>query len=231
MITRKRKGKTVNQPLKKPKLNDECMIIDTVNVIGPNRTVWPEYRYYHTDETWQQQACARLGIRFVCSTGFQPGGPDTVLTRPDLRSLRNVGADSNCYFRALSYIITGSETQHMEIREGILSYMLTIQHLLIGRDSTGHANFLVPFNVRSVQQYIDNSGMARNGTWGTDVEMLCFSHMFNFNLYVFNADSNTWAVFSPVNIERRLPRIYTIMGAYLYLRNSHFYVVASIRRT
>ena len=61
-ITHKRKGKTVNQPLKKPKLNDECMIIDTVNVIGPNRTVWPEYRYYQTDETWQQQACARLGL-------------------------------------------------------------------------------------------------------------------------------------------------------------------------
>ena len=119
----------------------------------------------------------------------------------------------------------------MEIREGILSYMLTIQLLLIGCDSTGHANFLVPFNVRSVQQCIDNSGMARNGTWGTDVEMLCFSHMFNFNLYVFNADSNTWAIFSPVNIERRLPRTYNIMGAYLYLRNSHFYVVASIQRT
>ena len=231
MTTHKRKGETANQPFKKSKLNDDCMIIDTVNVIGPNRTVWPEYRYYQTDVTWQQQACTRLGIRFVHSTGFQPGGPDTVLTRPDLRSLRNVGADGNCYFRALSYIITGSETQHMEIREGILSYMLTIQHLLIGRDSSGHANFLVPFNVRSVQQYIDNSGMARNGTWGTDVEMLCFSHMFNFNVYVFNAESNTWAVFSPVNIERRLPRIYNIMSAYLYLRNSHFYVIASIRRT
>ena len=65
--TRKRKSKIANQPLKKPKLNDECMIIDTVNVIGPNRTVWPEYRYFQTDETWQQQACTRLGIRFVCS--------------------------------------------------------------------------------------------------------------------------------------------------------------------
>ena len=29
----------------------------------------------------------------------------------------------------------------------------------------------------SVQKYIDNSGMAKNGTWGTDVEMLCFSHI------------------------------------------------------
>ena len=104
MTTHKRKGKMTNQTIKKPKLNDECMITDTVNVIGPNRTVWPEYRYYQTDDTWQQQACTRLGIRFVRSTGFQPGGPDTVLKRPDLHSLRNVGADGNCYFRALSYV-------------------------------------------------------------------------------------------------------------------------------
>ena len=65
----------------------------------------------------------------------------------------------------------------------------------------------------------------------TDVEKLYFSHMFNFNVYAFDAGSNTWAVFSPVNIERRLPRIYTIISVYLYLFNSHFYIVASIRRT
>ena len=230
MLPLKRKSKVVNNPQKKPKQNDDCIITDAVNVVGPNRTVWPEYRYYQTDENWQQQACTRLGIRFLRSAGFQPGGPDTVLTRPDLRSLRNVQPDGNCYFRALSYVITGSEAQHMEIREAIVSYMLSIENLLIGHDSTGHANFLEPFNVHSVQQYIDNSGMARNATWGTDVEMLCFSHMFNFNVYVFDAGSNTWAVFSPVNIERTLPRIYNIKSVYLYLQRSHFYVVASIRR-
>ena len=82
-----------------------------------------------------------------------------------------------------------------------------------------------------LQEYIDNSGMARNATWGTDVEMLCFSHMFKINVHVFDAGSNIWAVFSPVNIERRLPPIYNFMSVYLYLRNSHFYIVALIRRT
>ena len=42
----------------------------------------------------------------------------------------------------------------------------------------------------SIQEYIDNSGMARNGTWDTDVEMLCFSHMFKINVHVFDAGSN-----------------------------------------
>ena len=78
------------------------------------------------------------------------------------------------------------------------------------------------------QEYIDNSGMARNATWGTDVEMLCFSHMFKINVHVFDAGSNIWAVFS---LERRLLPIYNFMSVYLYLRNSHFYIVALVRRT
>ena len=119
----------------------------------------------------------------------------------------------------------------MEIREGIISYMLSIEHLLTGYDSTGHANYLVPFNYSTVQQYIDNSDMGRSGTWGTDLEMMCFCHMLNLNLYSFHADSNTWTVFSPINIERGIPRLYNIMSVYVYLRRSHFYVVASTRRT
>ena len=86
----------------------------------------------------------------------------------------------------------------MEVCEGITSYMLSIENLLVGYDSTGHANYLVPFNYNSVQQYIDNTNMAISHTWGTDLEIICFCHMFNINLYSYDAGSNTWAVFSPV---------------------------------
>ena len=144
--------------------------------------------------------------------------------------MRSVQGDGNCLFRALSYVVTGSEAQHMEVREGITSYMLSIENLLVGYNSTGHANYLVPFNFNSVQEYLDNTNMGISHTWGTDLEMICFCHMFNVNLYSFGAGSNTWAVFSPVNIEAGLPRVYNIMSVYLYLRDQHFCVVASVRR-
>ena len=70
----------------------------------------------------------------------------------------------------------------MEICEGITSYILCIENLLVGNDNTGHTNYLVPFNVKSVTEYIDNSGMAINRTWGTDLAMICYCHMFNVNL-------------------------------------------------
>ena len=75
----KNKVKTLNRKNKRS-VKSDCTITDVENFIGPNRTVWPEYRYYQTDVTWQQGACTRLGVRFVHSTGFQPGGPDVILT-------------------------------------------------------------------------------------------------------------------------------------------------------
>jgi len=65
--------------------------------------------------------------------------------------------------------------------------MLSIESLLTGYDSTSHANYLVPFNFSSVQEYLENSGMTRNSTWGTDLEMMCFCHMFSVDLYSFHA--------------------------------------------
>ena len=65
--------------------------------------------------------------------------------------------------------------------------MLSMENLLVGYDSTGHANYSVPFNFNSVQEYIVNSGMAINCTWGTDLEMIFFCHMFNANLYSYDA--------------------------------------------
>ena len=116
----------------------------------------------------------------------QPGDPDVVLSQPDLCSLRSAQGDGNCLFRALSYVVTGSEAQHMELCEGITSYMLSTENLLVGYDSTGHANYLVPFNVNSVQEYIDNTGKAINLTLGTGLETICFCCMFNVNLYTYD---------------------------------------------
>ena len=36
----------------KQTVQGDCMITDVENVIGPNRRVWPEYRYYQTNQTW-----------------------------------------------------------------------------------------------------------------------------------------------------------------------------------
>ena len=55
---------------------------------------------------------ANCWIRFVRPFQRQEGESDMILTRPDMRSLRSIGGDGNCLFRALCYIISGSEAKH-----------------------------------------------------------------------------------------------------------------------
>ena len=45
--------------------------------------------------------------------------------------------------------------------------MLSIEPLLTGYDSTGHANYLVLFNFSTVQEYIDSSAMSISGIRNT----------------------------------------------------------------
>ena len=72
-----------------------------------------------------------MGLQFAQEFQCQSGGIDVILTKPNLRTLRNVQGDGNCLFRAMSFVITGCERQHMEVRNAILSYMLYIENLLI----------------------------------------------------------------------------------------------------
>ena len=73
---------------------------EVVHVHRPtvSRTEWPEYRYYPIDEEWQRQTCRTLGLQFVQQFLRQNGGPDVILTKPDLRSIRKIGKDGNCLF-------------------------------------------------------------------------------------------------------------------------------------
>ena len=108
---------------KKRKVADydkDCEVMAVHRPAAP-RYEWSDYRYYPVNEAWQQQACELLGIRFVRPFQRQDGRSDMILTRPDMRSLRSIGGDGNCLFRALCYIISGSEAQHGELRRAICS--------------------------------------------------------------------------------------------------------------
>ena len=89
-----------------------------------------------------------------------------ILTRPDLRSLRSIGGDGHCMFCSLSYVISGSEEHHFEIRLAIVAHMLTIPHLVSGIGPDSNRNYLVTYDAgyRSVEDYLVRSRMGEDGT-------------------------------------------------------------------
>ena len=85
--------------------------------------------------SWQRTACAVLDVQYYNSNNMKVSGLDgemhQPLTEPNLRRVKRIGGDGNCLFRSFSYIVTGSEEHHMEIRQSILLHMIEISGLLI----------------------------------------------------------------------------------------------------
>ena len=88
---------------KKIRIDTDCQIINTEGVRCLSRTAWPAYRYHQVDETWQRNACIRMGLQFREVFQCQDGGTNVILTRPIMSTLQNVYGDGNCLFRAFSY--------------------------------------------------------------------------------------------------------------------------------
>ena len=193
------------------------------------RTEWADYRYFPVDEAWQREACRVLNLRFIQPFQRESGGPDVILTLPDTSCLIHIGGDGNCLFRAMSFIITGSESQHYELRSSIIAHMFNIPELLTGRGADEHRNYLTYYHggYHSVEDYLTRTSMAEEGTWGTDFEMCLLAHMLNTVVYSYKA-GQYWIACFPKGIDHALSEDVSKRSLYIYYTGNHFNVVTRV---
>ena len=123
--------------------------------------------------------------------------------------------DGNCYFRAISYIITESEENHHVIRNRVVQFMCgTI------------SDILQKYLNQSVNNYVNLSAMARNGV-ATDAEIMATASLFEHDIVVYtkSGDSLEWLTF-PSSIT-----LTDTSMTELYLENlsEHFNVVINVQ--
>uniref|UniRef100_A0A1X7U1U8 OTU domain-containing protein n=1 Tax=Amphimedon queenslandica TaxID=400682 RepID=A0A1X7U1U8_AMPQE len=83
------------------------------------RRQW-DYVYYPGNEEFQRRLCEILNLKFVTAARILPGSPTTPLSNERVpNSTLDVPGDGNCLFYALLYLITGSISQHYELRKAI----------------------------------------------------------------------------------------------------------------
>ncbi len=63
------------------------------------KMTWPQFRFFVIDEEWQR---FQFGLQFVSRCKTSGGDCNTVLTGPDMRSIKVMLGDGNCLFRSLS---------------------------------------------------------------------------------------------------------------------------------
>ena len=177
---------------------------------GPSHQ-WVNYRFYSVDEQWQRDKCNFLGLPFHSPNGVSRGAPDLVLTQID--STQRI---RGYLFRCFSYLITGSENHHFEIRSRLIEHMPNIP------------NVFTDTSVHSVDQYLRKSRMDRSRTWGTDKEVMALSHLLNTTIYTYTTTSGDWGRSSPNQVD---PSLHSpISEQSMYIRNlslTHFDVVVS----
>ena len=113
----------------------ESSSADLVCLSSPQPGVprWREVcRYNPLTPELQQQVCQQLSLRFVCANKCSAGGPGIALNYPT--SVHRIQGDGNCLFRALSYVITGTERQHLRLRHAIVRHLRSTEecHSLLG---------------------------------------------------------------------------------------------------
>ena len=109
--------------------------------------------------------------------------------------LLHILGDGNCLFRALSYVITGQQLYHAQIRHEIINHMMNIE------------KFLMPHMNTSLNCYLDKTGMAESGVWGTDIEILSASSLLSTDIFVYTKFGNTykWQKFSRTMLGGKKP--------------------------
>ena len=101
------------------KLKSDVYVVEKGSHSGPSgqHSEWPDMRFHPVNSQCQQELCQRLGVQYHRPNRFGSGGPHCVLTRPNLGTVRHILGDGNCLFRALSYVVIGSENDHMAVLE------------------------------------------------------------------------------------------------------------------
>lgn len=150
---------------------------------------------------WQLNTAKKLGIRVQYYMRYGSSKYFNHLSAPKLTA--SVRADGNCFFRALSVLITGVEENHMTIRQAITQHVE--QHSDIYRtflqSRGGMANYV--------------QSMRRPREWATDTEIFAAATFLKTIIEVCTQNRTKngweyhWQTFSPLNDHNpSLTRVY-----------------------
>lgn len=108
------------------------------------------------DEEWQSAACKRFHQNTEVRNPH-PANRANALLSTEPKGVINMRGDGNCFFRAVSYALTGSQMQHERVRQNVVQWMKRNDDTLNNHFGSG---------------YLDDSRMSENGIWATEVEIL-----------------------------------------------------------
>ena len=117
------------------------------------------------------------------------------MDQQDLRDCKpcvveKIVGDGNCYFRALSFILIGSQENHFNLHTIIVNNRLG--RLKNSCDAFLRTKYVYQqSNYRSVKDWVNKTGMDKNGKWATDLEVFATALLFETDIWVYLGPEGT----------------------------------------
>ena len=147
--------------------------IDEVNITGfdsPDPQIFTP-----TNEQWRLRSSHMLRLPIVKCLPFRPSKP--TLTRPI--STDKIKGDGNCFYRAVSLEICGTEDYHSEIRAQIVNFMIK------------NAKAFSQYANQNLNDYLDINKTTELTSWASDVEMYAAATLLQTTIVVYSVLGKT----------------------------------------
>ncbi|XP_063428146.1 uncharacterized protein LOC134711474 [Mytilus trossulus] len=165
--------------------------------------------FYPITEVWKNEKAEQFKIKVIKS--FKFGHMKNFYDRTAPKETISVQGDGNCFFRAISMCIIGSEHEHIRVRELITKH--------VGENPELYRTFLLSRG--GMNQYL--TSMRRPREWATDVEILAAATLLKTVIEVYfpcrikgNVEFR-WQTFKPLTHQE-----ITYPVIYLSNKNDHF---------
>ncbi|XP_055956955.1 uncharacterized protein LOC126820662 [Patella vulgata] len=130
--------------------------------------------------------------------------------------IKSITGDGNCYFRSVSYAISGTEVNHRIVRLAVVNHL------------KNNAAIFTPYlraGFLSVDDYLKRSRMRYLGSWATELEIYVCADLLQVDIYTYS--SNRWLKFSKLQILDNGSN--SIEGIYINHANQvHYEVVLNV---
>ncbi|XP_071963919.1 uncharacterized protein [Antedon mediterranea] len=196
-----------------------CQTDDEIEIVNVQYGERPDknFKFVPILEAQRKSMCHKVGIN--CEHTGRNCGINRTSHIGHPCQIKNITGDGNCFYRAISYIISGTENNHLILRKAIGNHLLETDDLFSSTLSVEY---------RTVMEYVIKKRVMDNGTWASNTEISAMANLLNTDIYSFNDQLLTWQMFSAKN-PGKINEVTTDNGMYiLYTRNVHFNVVESV---
>ena len=170
------------------------------------------------DPKWQFDKCQEFNLGYVFPA-LSDKRKDCAGTPIEIEKMK---PDGNCFFRSMSYVLTGDQESHNKLRWEICSFMQNSGY-------SEHIKKTLLNNWPSVAHYLFSKQMFMDGEWASEVEIYTAALMLRTKIYVFRNIQNrkAWHLHDPALV---VPGFVTPASS-IYIvhpNNNHYDVVKDV---